>query len=196
MRSIGRSARRRTSSATSICGARSRRQRYSFSSVFRRMCGHTLHAQRLVLGRRGDERLARRLLRHLVQDAGLGRDDERRARGWSSRTAMSADVEPMKCGVAQDGLLALGVGDDLGVGVLDLQLEELLLAERLVDDAGALPQHHVGPVRLLLHEARRGACRARRRSSGRSGNAFTIFTAFDDVQMTSDSAFTSAEQLM
>ena len=27
-------------------------------------------------------------------------------------------------------------------------------------------------------------------------SAFTIFTAFDDVQMTSDSAFTSAEQLM
>ena len=27
-------------------------------------------------------------------------------------------------------------------------------------------------------------------------SALTIFTAFDDVQMTSDSAFTSAEQLM
>ena len=67
---------------------------------------------------------------------------------WSS----SALVEPMKSACAQHRLLALGVGDHLGVRVLDLELDQLLLAEDLVDDAAARPEHHV-PAGLLHHVA-------------------------------------------
>ena len=61
-------------------------------------------------------------------------------------------VDAMCVRVAQDAVVALGVRDDLGVRVLRHQLEQPALAERLVDDAGALPQHEVGPVRLLRDE--------------------------------------------
>ena len=85
--------------------------------------------------------------------------------------------------------------DHLGVGVLRHQLEQPALGERLVDDARALPQHEVRAVGLLHHE------RAEMAVGGEHDllslpSACTIFTAFDDVQITSDSAFTSAEQLM
>ena len=54
----------------------------------------------------------------------------------------SAVVEPMKSRHAQDRLLALGMRDELGVGVPLLQADELSLAERLVDDAAARPEDH------------------------------------------------------
>ena len=97
-------------------------------------------------GLRGNDELALRALEHVFEDS-LG----------------GADV----VGVLQDVLLALGVGDDFRRGVLDLELDQQLLAEELVNDAA-------------------------RRSLG----AFsTIFTALDEVQMTSLIAFTSAELL-
>ena len=52
-------------------------------------------------------------------------------------------------GVSEDDVLALGVGEDLGSGMLCLQTEELSLGEGLVDDAGALPKEHL-PTRILL----------------------------------------------
>ena len=53
-------------------------------------------------------------------------------------------------GVLQDLRLTLRVGDDLGLGVPDLELDQLTLAEDLVDLTGPLPEHQL-PPRLSLH---------------------------------------------
>ena len=103
------------------------------------MCGHSLQAQ-LRLGRQRDELFVGRGLLHLVQDAALGGDDELLRLALTAYLS-SAVVEPMKSRVAQDRLLALGVRDELGVGVPLEEPDELPLAEGLVDDAAALPQH-------------------------------------------------------
>ena len=40
---------------------------------------------------------------------------------------------------------AFGVGGDRRIGMLRLELEQLGLAERFVDDADTRPEHHVAP---------------------------------------------------
>ena len=95
---------------------------------------------------------------------------------------MSAVVEPMYLAWRRTGSSHSGCAISSAPGLRIEQVDDLLLAEGLVDDAGALPQRPCRRGRSAsIDVARRGACRARRRSAGPSGSARTILTAFDDV---------------
>ena len=59
-----------------------------------------------------------------------------------------------------------------------------------------VPCHSTRSSRLACFFTNAPRCLSGANTIGTSPSAFTIFTAFDDVQITSDSAFTSAEQLM
>src|SRR5579859_214766 len=97
---------------------------------------------RAVGAGRADEGLVRRVLAHLMDDAGLGRDDEFLAfvrRHIFEDRAGRADM----VGVTQHGFRAFRMGGDLSVGMTGLQLDQLAFGKLLVDDAAALPQRHV-----------------------------------------------------
>ena len=98
-------------------------------------------------------------------------------------------------GMVDDVRRAFGMGEDRRAGMLGLQLEQLGLREGLVDDADARPEQHVAPglAREIAAEMLVGAeddlLVERDLLEDRLG-------ADDEVTMMSDSAFTSAEQLM
>jgi hypothetical protein len=60
-------------------------------------------------------------------------------------------------GFGEQARLALGMRDELGLGMLDLELGDLALAEGLVDDAGALPEPHRSTTGALARPPL-GAC--------------------------------------
>jgi hypothetical protein len=86
------------------------------------------------------------------------------------------------------------VRGDRRAGVLGFELEQFGLAEGLVDDAHARPQQHVAPELAVEIAAQMAVGAEDDLLVGR--DLARIVSALDDVTMTSDSAFTSVEQLM
>ena len=127
--------------------------------------------------------LVGRGLLHLVQDAGLGRDDERLAPGSTSRSLRSAVVEPMKSAWRRIASSHSGCAMISALGVALHQPDELPLAEGLVDDAAALPEDAGRAAGLLLDEAAEVLVGREEDLLVAAGTARTIFSAFDDVQM-------------
>ncbi len=98
-------------------------------------------------------------------------------------------------GMVDDVRRAFGVRRDRRVGMLGLELQQLGLAERLVDDADARPQQHVaaGLARQIAAEV----------AVGPEDDLLVLGDLVEDdlradelVTMMSQSAFTAAEQLM
>src|SRR5690606_56144 len=104
-----------------------------------------------VLWRGRDERLPRIVLLHLMEDTLLGRDDERVLFALPGEPADRTRRADEVC-VPQNGLLTFRVSQNWRIRVTNLQPDELLLAEDLVYDARAVPEHHVPPG-LLRKEA-------------------------------------------
>ena len=98
-------------------------------------------------------------------------------------------------GVVDDVRRALGVRGDRRAGVLRLELEQLALGERLVDDAHARPQQHVAPE-LAVEIAAEVPVGAEDDLLLRRDLADDRLGADELVTITSLSAFTSVEQLM
>ena len=98
-------------------------------------------------------------------------------------------------GMVEDVRRAFGMRGDRRAGMLRLELQQLGLAERLVDDADARPEQHVaaGLAREIAAEMPVGAeddlllRRDLRRGSSRADELVTMMSL---------SAFTSVEQLM
>ena len=91
----------------------------------------------------GDELLVRRLLLHLVQDAEVGGDDE------AVLGALDGGLQQLAGGADDIGQRdhagrGFGVDQCRCTGVLALEVGQFLGLEFVVDDAGALPQQHVG----------------------------------------------------
>ena len=84
----------------------------------------------------------RRRFLHLVDDVRLGRDEDR-LRGRGQREVEDRLGRADMVGMVDDVRRAFGMRRDRRVGMLGLELEQLGLAESLVDDADARPQQHV-----------------------------------------------------
>ncbi len=139
MRSIGICARARSSSGISKRGSRSRRARYTFSGVFRRMKGHSLHAQ-LASGGAGIKILLGARLCIWCKMPALGHDDEL-ARIVVLDEAQERGGRADEIRLIEQRLFAFRVRDHFCVRVRHADLLQLAQAERLVDDAAALPEH-------------------------------------------------------
>src|SRR5690606_15415112 len=96
---------------------------------------------------------------HLMEDTLLGRDDERVLFALPGEPADRTRRADEVC-VPQNGLLTFRVSQNWRIRVTNLQPDELLLAEDLVYDARAVPEHHVPPG-LLRKEAAEVAIRCK-----------------------------------
>ena len=158
------------------------------------MYGHMLQLQLPSPPGRADERLVRRRLLHLVDDVRLGRDDDRLA-GECQREIEDRLGRADMVGMVDDVRRAFGMRGDRRAGMLRLELQQLGLAEGLVDDAHARPQQHVaaGLAREIAAEV----------PVGPEDDLLVLRDLVEDdlgadelVTMMSESAFTAAEQLM
>lgn len=92
-----------------------------------------------------DEILFRAQLLHLVEDAAIGGDDEGLVRqGLRGLDQLAGRAHGI--GQRDHAFRRFGVDQDGGVRVERLHVFQLLGLELLVDDAGAVPEQHVGPV--------------------------------------------------
>jgi len=165
----------------------------SFSSVFALQCtGTGCRSSSRPRAGAGDQRLCPgAAARILLQDAGLGRDDGTpclRAWPWRDRSGRWST----RCGAAWRRMPSWhsGWGDHLGLGVLPPSARAAGASlNGLVDHAGAPAQHtRVRPRRLPGDERRRGGDPGAKHDLLVARAPLTILTAFDDVQITSDSA--------
>src|SRR5690606_2387540 len=113
-----------------------------FHSVEPHKGAFTTRAGVVLMTWRGNERLARNLLRHLMKDTGLGGDD------IGAGAIVLHEVNHPGSGAHVVGYvkymrLGFGVCDDLSLGMFLLQRQQLVDSKRLMDDAGSLPQQHV-----------------------------------------------------
>ena len=94
-------------------------------------------------GRRLDEDLVRAQLLHLVEDAAVGGDDEGPVRQGLRRLDQLAG-RTHRIGQFDHRLRRLRVHQDGGLRIERLHILQLLGLELFVDDAGTVPQQHVG----------------------------------------------------
>ena len=118
---------------------------------FQRIEAHVgaLVASTIVERRRGDKALGGFGFLHLVDDAGF-RGHNKFLDGTLLDVLEEGRGGTDVAGVAENGGFAFGMGDRLGLGVLNFELHNFLLREGFVHHATALPQHHVAPG--LFHD--------------------------------------------
>ena len=194
MRSIGARARSASAASSVISGVPSRRHGTAF-----RACSSS------CTGTRCSCTIRRRRARGSVPCPGFSLRIRCRMPGSVTTMIWRAGVLPREVedagraadvvGVLQHGRRALGVGGHHGLGVRHLQLDQLPLAEGLVDLARARPEHQVA-AQLPRPPSRPGTGPARTPAAGRAGTRRRSSAALLLVQITSLRALVAAEQLM